>query len=64
MRKKSIPHREYEEIVEEINNLEFIRDAGLVFDAILFYIPQPHLSEVDRDQLRQCMEIIARGGAN
>lgn len=64
VKKISIPRSEYEEICEEIGNLELLRDTGLVFDAILFYLPQQHLSDVDRDLLRQCMEILARGGGS
>lgn len=63
VKKKSLPTWEYETLIEENANLEFLRDSGLVFDAILFYLSQPHLSDQDREELRQAMQILAaRGG--
>jgi len=63
-RKIALPFKEYEEIIEEVNNLEFLRDSGLVFDAILFYLTQPHLSDKDREEMAQAMQILARGGGS
>lgn len=64
VKKIAIPHAEYQEITAEIEELEYLKDSGLVFDAILFYLSQSHLSAKDRDNLRECMTILARGGAN
>lgn len=47
---------------EEQEALEYIRDAGHVFDSILFYMGQPHIKEKDRETLRLCLTILSRGG--
>lgn len=53
--------RYIEDLEDEKEKLDFIRDAGEVFDAITFYIGQPHLTEAQRDKLRHCMLYLSRG---
>lgn len=44
-----------------IDELELLRSSQCVFDAILFYIHQPHLSSSERDELRGALSILCRG---
>jgi hypothetical protein len=64
MKKLTLSQMEYDQLVDEGGNLNFLQDCGLIFDAILFYLPQPHLSDKDREMLRQALEILASGGGN
>lgn len=53
---------ELDELREEKLALEFIRDCGHVFDALLFYSGQSHLTKKAREDIRLCMTLLARGG--
>jgi hypothetical protein len=53
--------RYLEELEDEKEKLDYIRDAVHVFDAIQFYMSQPHLKEAERDKLRMCMLYLSHG---
>jgi len=51
-----------QELKEDNEILEKIRNNGMVFDSIMFYMYQPHVKEHDREKLREIMAGLARGG--
>lgn len=55
---------EVADLQEQSDSLEFIRDLGHVFDALMFYSSQAHLTNKDRESIRVAMAILARGGGN
>ena len=55
-------NEELEDLRVDAEALERLRNSGHVFDAIFFYLTLPHLSEAERDSLRECLSDLARGG--
>lgn len=62
IRKKAIPTWEYKYLLEDQQDMAFLRDCQLIFDALLFYIVQPGLSDQDREEIRKAMEMLAKTG--
>lgn len=53
--------KEMDDLLHEHESLEILRDCKTLWDALHFYLPQAHLSEHERNQLRECLQILCRG---
>lgn len=50
-----------EDLEHECDKFRFVRESQHLFDAFTFYLVQPHLTEVERDEIRQAMTYLSGG---
>lgn len=60
-RKLAAQARYIEDLEDEKEKLDYIRETVHVFDAIQFYMAQPHIKDAERDKLRMCMLYLSHG---
>ncbi len=53
---------EIEDLEAQAEALEVLRSLEHVYDALVFYRTQPHLSPKDQEAILTAMTILARGG--
>ena len=63
-RKLKALEQDVEDLQKDAEALAFLREAGHLFDAVLFYSHQPHITAKDREEIRQVLQILSYGGGN
>ena len=53
--------KDMEDLRHEHESLEILRNSKVLWDALHLYLPQAHLSENEREELRECLQILCRG---
>lgn len=63
-RKLKALEQEVTELRKDAEALAFLRETGHLFDAVLFYSSQPHISHKEREEMREVLQILSYGGGN
>jgi len=53
--------KDMEDLKHEHESLEILRNCQQLWDAIHLYLPQAHLTEKEKNNLRECLQILCRG---